>query len=377
MQDRCVILVANRGFALSSSRRLLIRRFLDCGWRVVIATADDEYSRALCDDGAILESVDFSRGGFSIVRDAAAFRRLRTIYRKWVPRLVHHFHAKPIIFGSIVAGGTQPKPVTINTVTGLGHAFVNGGAVRSLAAVGYRLALRNADVTVFQNRDDLELFVTRQWVRRPNTRLIVGSGVDTGRFRMAELDSGSRSGAKVIMVGRLIWQKGIREFIEAARRLKARRQDVEFILAGEEDPVHPDAVPMSWLEEQCRSGAVTFAGYVRQIDSLLREADIFVLPSYYREGVPRVALEAAACGVPTVAADVPGTREAVRDGETGYLVPAKNVEALTQRIEDLLENPERRRAMGRRARLLVEGDFDIKAITQRYIDTYNAVGVEI
>lgn len=376
MQDRCAILVANRGFALSSSRRLLIRRFLDRGWRVVIATADDEYSRVLCDDGAILESVDFSRGGLSIVRDAVAFRRLRTIYRKWEPRLVHHFHAKPIIFGSIAARGAQPKPVTINTVTGLGHAFVNGGAVRSLAAVGYRLALRNADVTVFQNRDDLELFVARQWVRRSDTRLIVGSGVDTGRFCMNEFDSSACSGAKVVMVGRLIWQKGIREFVEAAIRLKARRQDVEFILAGEEDPIHPDAVPMSWLEEQCRSGAVTFAGYVRQIDSLLREAAIFVLPSY-REGVPRVVLEAAACGVPTVAADVPGTREAVRDGETGYLVPAKNVAALIQRIEDLLANPGRRRAMGRRARLLVEGNFNIKAITQCYIDTYNAVGVEI
>jgi glycosyltransferase involved in cell wall biosynthesis len=176
------------------------------------------------------------------------------------------------------------------------------------------------------------------------------------------------------MLGRLLRQKGIPEFVEVAGRIKQKWPQARFLLAGEEDPVHPDAVTVRWVQEQ---GSVEYLGRLSDVQPLLAKADLLLFPSYYREGLPRVILEAAATGLPTVAFDVPGVREAVRDGETGYLVSFRDLDGLTDRVKTLLENKEKRLHMGRAAREMVENEFDVRGVKERYLDVYRELGVEV
>jgi glycosyltransferase involved in cell wall biosynthesis len=342
---------------------------------VVLATADDAESRSLCEMGAHLEPIVFNRGGFSPVTDIKAYRRLLAIYTKWRPALVQHFHAKPVILGPLAARRALGKSVrVVNAITGLGHAFITGGLTSRLAGMGYGLARSRTNAIIFQNRDDRALFVQRGWVDEDRARLIPGSGVDVERFAVADRDERDGSSPVVVMLGRLLGQKGIPEFVEVAKRIQAKWPGAQFLLAGEEDPVHPDAVTAKWVREQ---KSVEYLGRLTDVRPLLAKADLLLFPSYYREGLPRVILEAAASGLPTVAFDVPGVRDAVRDGETGYLVSYPDIEALTQKVQELIEDSQKRLHMGLAARKMVEKEFDIRAVKERYLDIYREVGVEI
>lgn len=374
MHRSCVVFAANRGYALTSSRTSLIVSFLSSGWTVVLATADDAESEILSEKGAHLEPVVFNRGGFAPHADLDAYRALVRIYRKWRPALIQHFHAKPVMLGSLAARRVLGESVrVVNTITGLGHAFVTGGVSGWLAGLGYRAALPRSDVTIFQNNDDRELFLTRRWVSQAHARLIASSGVDTERFLSVERQARHNRPPTVIMLGRLLRQKGVGEFIEVAHRLRGRWPHARFLLAGEEDTTHPDAVTAGWVRAH---DDVEYLGRLEDVVPIFAEADLLLFPSY-REGTPRVVLEAAATGLPTVGFDVPGVREAVRDGETGYLVPYRDIDGMTERVATLLEDELLRLRMGRAARKMVEEHFDIRAIEAQYMDVYRELGADI
>lgn len=375
MKCPCVVFTANRGYALTSSRTFLIEHFLASGWNVVLATADDVESRSLCEMGAYLEPVVFNRGGFSPLTDLKSYQRLLAIYKKWRPAIVQHFHAKPVILGPLAARRALGNGVrVINAITGLGHAFIAGNMIARLAGIGYGLARSRTDMTIFQNRDDLALFVRKGWVDQEKARLVPGSGVNVDRFALMDRQGRDEKAPVVVMLGRLLRQKGILEFVEVAKRIQADWPLAEFLLAGEEDSVHPDAVTLQWLEEQ---NSVQYLGWLSDVLPLLDKADILLFPSYYREGLPRVILEAAATGLPTVAFDVPGVREAVQDGDTGYLVEYRDIDTLTRKVGELLGNVEKRLDMGKRARNMVEEEYDIRAIQERYLGLYRELGIEI
>lgn len=375
MSGGVALFVANRGYALKSSREDIIRHFIDSGWQVVLATADDSESRDLAALGATLEPVSFSRGGFYLAADIIAYRRLRDIYRRYRPVLTHHFHAKPVILGTLAARNQLTDQVrVVNSITGLGHAFVKGGLVTQLASTGYRFALPKSDMTVFQNRDDQELFQKHGWVTATNQRLIVGSGIDIARFTLVDRTQHDSDAPIIIMLGRLIGQKGIHEFLAIAKIVRQHYPKARFVWAGEEDPAHPDAVSASWLSKQ---PDVEYAGRLSDVMPLMKEADMIMFTSFYREGVPRAVMEAAATGLPTVGFDVPGVREAVRDGETGYLVPERDIEAMAQRALELIKMPEHRVRLGQQARELAVNEFDICRIQAEYFTTYRDLGIEI
>jgi glycosyltransferase involved in cell wall biosynthesis len=197
--------------------------------------------------------------------------------------------------------------------------------------------------------------------------------VDVDRFSVVDRSDREGRAPVVVMLGRLLRQKGIPEFAEVARRIRRRWPEARFLLAGEEDPIHPDAVNVDWVRNQ---EGVEYLGRLSDVGPLLAEADLLLFPSY-REGTPRVVLEAAATGLPTVAFDVPGVREAVRDGETGYLVSFRDLDGLTDRVKTLLENKEKRLHMGRAAREMVENEFDVRGVKERYLDVYRELGVEV
>ncbi len=369
-----IIFVANRGYALTSSRSSIIKIFLSSNWDVVIATVEDSDSRTLCDMGAYLEPVMFNRGGLALRSDVGAYLRLCNVYRKWKPTLIHHFHAKPVILGSLAARRVSGHTVqVVNTITGLGHAFIAGGLSAKLSGMGYRLSLPRTAATIFQNRDDRALFLEKGWASHSQARLITSSGVDIKRFSIVDRRGRDGSTPVIVMLSRLLKQKGILEFVGVAQRIRKRWSEARFLIAGEEDPGHPDAVMAEWVRSQ---KGVEFLGRLSNVVPVLAEADLFLFPSYYREGVPRVILEAAAMGLPTVGFDVPGVREAVLDCQTGYLVPDRDVDALTDRVSLLLEDESLRLRMGKAARKLIEGSFDVGSIVEQHFQVYRDLGLK-
>lgn len=366
-----IAILASRGFAISNSRIPLMERMQDAGWRVLLMTADDSAARTVRSIGAVLEPVAFDRGGLSVFRDLRALIRLIRLFARYRPELVHFFHAKPILLGSIAIAlipGWRPR--VVSTITGLGYAYIEGGMNWQIASMGYRLLMRRSDATIFQNKDDLDMFVRRKWIDQDKAALIIGSGVDTIRFR-----PGTHRGGRtiVLMLSRLIHQKGVQEFLDAAKVVNDRYSNITFLLAGEIESDHADRISETTIVQATRESGVEYLGFVSNVEELLSTAHILVFPSYYREGLPRVVIEAAACAVPTIGADVPGTREAIEDGITGFLVPPRNHELLATRIGQLLDDDELRSRMGRAARRKALKEFDVNLITEKQLDVYKSL----
>lgn len=367
---RKVIFVANRGYALISSRKNIIKKFLDAGWDVVVATCEDQYSNMLNDMGCTVEKIDFSRGGMNPLYDFRCIFRLIQIYRLHEPDLIHHFHAKPMIFGSFIGRAVLGHRVAIiNSITGLGNAFVASKWTSFLAGIGYKVSTKKADATIFQNNDDKALFLSRNWVDEKKAELIIGSGVDVKRF---EYKREEYNVIKVVMLGRLMGQKGVKQFLDVADSLKEVFPRVEFAWAGEEDMRHPDGISADAFANRSN---VTYLGRLEDVRPLLGTAHVLLFTSYYREGVPRVVMEAAATGLPCVAFDVPGVREAVRNNETGFLVEPINTNDLAEKLAILLTDKNLHRKMSVAARELAENEFDIRRIEKSHYKVYQKFGV--
>jgi len=374
-QPKTAFFVANRGFALSNSRLNLIRHFISKGWRVVVCTAADPYTPILYEAGATVEEVPFHRGGLSPLSDVKVIVRMMRLYRQYRPTFVHHFNGKPIIFGGLASQFSNNSKI-INTVTGLGHVFTQKSLLHCASACAYRFSLNRCEATIFQNPDDLSVFIGKGWTSKEKARLIVSSGVDTERFKPTAVSR--REGTiRILMLARLLWQKGVREFVEAAEKVKNEYPSAVFALAGETDSIHPDSVNMSFIAEAEKRDVIQFIGYQKQPERTFNEYDIMALPSYYREGVPRVLLEAAACGLAVVTTDAPGCRETVVHGETGYLVPTRNSVALADSIISLIKDPEKRAAMGRAGRQRIKKEFGIQKITDKHLSLYKECGINI
>lgn len=362
----CVIFSANRGYALTNSRLPIIRFFLDSGWRVVVVTASDSHSAELANLGCVVEPVAFGRGGFNLKADIAAFWRFYQIIGQYQPRLIHNFNAKPVIFGTLAAKvRIVIKIKVVNTITGLGHVFVKGGLLRTIAGLGYRASLSRADATIFQNRDDHGLFLAKRWVAEQKSCVIVGAGVDLGRFSGPATDQ-RKIEQRVVMLGRLIWQKGASEFAKIASAVKDRVPGSKFLWAGELDLDHPDAVPENWV---CEQTSFEYVGVVADVEHFLQTASILLFPSY-REGVPRAVMEASACGVPTVAFDVPGVREVVDTGATGILVPFRSLNQMENVVVDILTSPEAWTRLSENCYRYAKSNFDRNVITLQHLQIY-------
>jgi len=368
-----VLFSANRGFALRNSREQMIRHFLSLNWRVVLATADDVECRRLEKLGAHREHVLFYRRGVSPNRDARAYRAMGRLCRKWQPDLIQQFHAKPVVLGTIAARRTLGASVRIvNTLTGLGRARSVGRWSTTAAEIGFRASLSHGDATVFQNPDDQAFCLEKKWVAPNATRLIAGSGVDLNRFHVVDRAERPPAEPVVVMIARLLKSKGLAEFGAVAHRIRTRWPAARFLLAGEPDLDHPDSVAESWLRQL---PDIEYLGHLPDVVPLLHTADIFLYPSVYREGVPRVVMEAAATGLPTVAFDVPGVREAVQNNTTGLLVALGDLDGLTSAVSQLIMDVSRRRSLGSAARTLADETFDSRSIQQRYLALYRSLGV--
>ena len=372
----CVALVANTAWYLFNFRRNLIRSLLEEGFEVLAISPSDSYVPKLEAIGVRWVEWPLLRAGKNPLRELNAVRSLYSIYRRERPVIAHHFTIKPILYGTL-AGKSAGVRRLVNSVTGLGHVFVSDSlwarAVRPLIRTWYRLVLTaGGTVPLFQNRDDLAALAPAGSRLSENAVFTPGSGVDLDRF-CAALSERTRSDdaapLNVLFVGRLIAEKGIREFVGAAVHCARQRLPAQFVVCGEPDPGNPSTIDSATLASWKKNHGLQFCGHVDSIEDRLASADIVVLPSY-REGMPRVLLEAGAAGKPVIASDVPGCRDVVMPGETGLLVPPRDVECLAAAITELARDPQRRRSMGSAARKLVADRFDERIVLKTTHRTY-------
>jgi glycosyltransferase involved in cell wall biosynthesis len=341
------------------------------GFDVHVASQEHVAAARLRDVALPFHAVPFVRGRNPLLTEVGTLLTLSRLYAALEPDLVHHITIKPVIYGGLAARRRR-VPAVVHTVPGLGHVFVADGwasTIRREAIKGaYRLAFAHPRAKViFENPDDLQDFARWRLITRAQGVVIKGAGVDLHRFKPR--DEPGRE-PHVVLASRLLWFKGVGEFVEAARRVKPSHPQARFVLVGSGDPGNPATVPDDQLRRWTDEGIVEWWGPRADMPELLAGAAIVCLPSFYREGVPRVLIEAAACGRPIVTTDMPGCREIVRDGENGLLVPVRDARALADAISRLLDQPELRETMGQRGRQIAQNEFGIDLVIAQTIDVY-------
>jgi glycosyltransferase involved in cell wall biosynthesis len=361
-----------------SHRLPVARAARDAGFAVVVATRVREHGAQICDEGFGLRSIAWRRRGDGLPGAARAITAITRLYRAERPDILHHVALKPVLFGSLARhlafARSDDAPASIASVMGLGSGFTARTAAARLRRPPLGLALRLAtgnarDWVVVQNPED-RAALAGLGIDPGRIALIRGSGVDIHHFGpLPEPDGGT---VTVALVSRMLRDKGVLEAAAAIRRLRARGLKIELLLAGPTDPDNANSLTAEMLSSLAAEPGIEWLGAVADVRTVWRRAAIAVLPSSYGEGVPKTLLEAAACGRPLIAADVPGCREAVRPSETGLLVPPHDVEALAEAIAALAADPHRRARMGRAGRQRVERHFADEIVARETLALYRA-----
>lgn len=366
-----ILLSANSGWNIVNFRGGLIGALRAAGYRIAAVVPGDHHAEALVQGGTEIISVPIDSKGMSPLRDLLLTLRYRRALQRARPSAALFFTAKPNIYGSIAAASLG-IPV-INNISGLGTAFIAGGWLERVVTALYRVALRRSATVFFQNRDDLAMFVARGLVRPDQARLLNGSGVDLGQFEpaAARVTPGPPT---FLLVARMLWDKGIGEFVDAARIVRRQLPGARFLLLGPLGVANRSAVPAQRVEAWVAEGVVEYLGEQVDVRPFVSEADCVVLPSY-REGLPRTLIEAAAMGRPAITTDVPGCRAAVDDGITGFLCESRSGASLAEamlRFAGLDEAA--RQTMGDAARAKAVREFDERDIAAAYIDALARAG---
>lgn len=384
--NKRVVIALNLAWNLVNFRAGLIRALVAEGYEVVAVAPDDEYAPRLAALGCRFVPLPMDNQGTHPGRDLLLLWRFLRMLRRERPVVYLGYTVKPNVYGSLAAHGLG-IPV-VNNIAGLGAVFIRDSVVTRVVRGLYRLALARSRRVFFQNDEDLRLFVEGGLVRPEVTGRVPGSGIDLGRFVAVGLPGGDLSGApalspypspasgrgesggeriRFLLIARMLWDKGVGEYVAAARSLRQRYPDAEFCLLGFLDVQNPAAISRAQMDAWVAEGVVTYLGVSDDVREQIAEADCVVLPSY-REGTPRTLLEAAAMARPLVATDAVGCREVVDDGVNGYLCRVKDADDLAERMERMIGlSHEERTAMGLRGREKVEREFDERFVIDAYL----------
>lgn len=375
------LLIAGYAESLINFRGPLLEALKQKGFDVHVAAPDlplgNPTRLRLETMGCIVHSIPLNRVGMNPISDLASLIHLWQLMRRIRPECVLSYTVKPVIYG-LLAARMARVPRRYALITGLGYAFQGqeGGdnkrkLIRSLVQGLYGLALRGAHKVFFQNPDDQKLFKDLKILGRSTPSLAVnGSGVDVAQFEVELLPQQ----INFLLIARLLGDKGVREYAEAARKVRSLHPAVKFSLVGWVDD-NPDAIAQSELDTWVNEGAVNFLGRLTDVRPAITSCSVYVLPSY-REGTPRTVLEAMAMGRPIITTDAPGCRETVVTGVNGFLVPVKDVDGLVSAMIHFINNPDAIGSMGRASRVIAEEKYDVHKVNEVMLREMNIINVE-
>jgi glycosyltransferase involved in cell wall biosynthesis len=369
-----LLLFANTEWYLFNFRLALAKTARAQGAEVVLVSPPGPYGEKLRAEGFRWVPVPMARRSLNPMREAFVLCALWRLYRRERPDLAHHFTIKCVVYGGLAAKGAGTRRI-VSSVTGMGYVFSNQELLARILRPLVRSLLRFAmsgrkSRLIVQNAEDRRAVVDASLMATSQVRLIAGSGVDTQRYRpRADALCASGRPAAIVFAARLLWDKGVGEFVQAARALRAEGLNVQFLVAGGPDAGNPASVPEEQLTAWREEGNVTLLGHVQDMPALMATADVVVLPSY-REGVPRSLIEAAAAGLPIVTTDAPGCRAVVEDGVNGILVPVRDSAALAAAIRKLVLDRALAARMGVASRQKALAQFDERIVLANTLAVY-------
>jgi len=368
-----ILFVLNEPSFFVSHRLAVAQAAMKRGFDVHVATCDGTAVEKVVASGFTHHVVPFTRSGKNPFVEIWALLKLALLFVRLKPDLLHLVTIKPVLYGGFLSRVLRIRGV-VAAISGLGSVFrgdSSEGILRFFIVCLYKISLRKKNIRViFQNPDDRETLLSAGIVKAQAVRLIKGSGVDLCAY--PALEEPDADAVKVVMAARLLREKGVFQFVEAARILQSRSAHprVRFVLVGEPDPGNPSTVLAHELDAWQQEDVVDVLGYRDDIAQVFAQSHIVVLPSYYGEGLPKVLIEAAACGRPVVTTDHPGCRDAIVPDVTGLLVPVKDGLALADAVQWLVEHAEQRRQMGRAARTFAEQTFSVDRVVDQHLRIY-------
>lgn len=372
MNKKKLLFIVNVDWFFISHRLPIALKAITAGYEVHLLCAITNKTEYLESLGFIVHPFSFSRSGKNIFSEFVCVFRLYRQIKKIKPDLVHLITIKPVLYGGIVARIANVSGV-VSAISGLGFLFVKrvglqARFLRSFVLFLYRMAMRHVNQRViFQNPMDMNALIVTGGVEKNKTRMIRGSGVDLMNYPMLPEPEGI---PVIVMISRLLNDKGVNEFVEAARIVKSKKNAVRFQLIGEPDLDNPESVLAEQVQLWREEGIVECLGFRSDIAELISNSQIVVLPSYYAEGLPKVLIEAAACGRMVITTDMPGCRDAIEPNMSGILVPIRDAVVLAHEIERMIDNNTLRQQMGRNGRILAEREFNIDKVVSAHLAIY-------
>ena len=366
-----IILSANTDWYLYNFRMGLANKLINSGYDVVLVSPSGKYSSCFEEAGFRWIRWNLTRKRANPFEEADTLFSIFRIYHKERPDIVHHHTIKPVLYGSLAAR-LVGVPKIVNSITGLGYVFQSGRLkariIKVFVKILYRTILRfsNSEV-IFENQNDRQYFIDRNFVLEINTHLIDGVGVDPDRFS-PKPEQGLPP--MVLLGGRMLYDKGVDVFVEAARSVKTK-MDARFVLVGKPDPGNPESIDERVLSEWDDEGVIEWMGWQSDMSVIYDQAHIIAFPTRYGEGVPTFLIEGAACGKPLVASNLPGCQAVIQDGINGYLLSPDEPKALANALERLISSPELRKKMGENSRRIFLEKFTHARINQSTIKVYD------
>jgi glycosyltransferase involved in cell wall biosynthesis len=365
MLNNKIVITNNSSKYIFRFKKNLVSSLLTSGYSVTVIAPWDEYSSRLSELGVDYKPIEMDTNGLNPLKDLIYICRLAIIYKSLQPYANLLFTIKPNIYGTLVSQFFGIK--TINNITGLGSNFLQKGILQFFIKILYRFSFKFSSKAFFQNDEDKDLFINQKLIKEKKTQLIPGSGVDLEYFKpVKKVDNKSFI---FLMIGRVIRDKGVLEYIKASKLLLCKYDNIKIWLLGDCDSDSLSSISLATVSRWQSSGIIEYFGEVEDVRDYISQSDVVVLPSY-REGMPRVLLEASAMERPIIGSDVPGCRHIVKDESNGYLCNVKDHINLFKKMEKMiLLTSKEREEMGKKGRLEVENNFDEKIVIRAYLDS--------
>lgn len=368
-----IIVSSNSAWNVYNFRKCIILKLINAGFEVVVVSPFDEYASKLCKFGCKYVNVSIDNSGVNIINDLYLIFQYLKIFNQIKPDIILTYTIKPNIYGSIVANFLS-IPV-VNNISGLGTAFIAGGMLENFVSFLYKISLRKSRRVFFQNNDDKDLFLRKNLVVKKQIDTLPGSGINLIYYQPSNsiINDYNKDGFLFLLIARLIWDKGIKEYVDAARYIKSLNINVRFQILGFLDVDNRTAVPRSDIDLWVEEGVIQYLGETNDVRSFINNSDCIVLPSY-REGTPKTLLEASAMGKPIIATNVEGCRDVVDDGESGYLCNVRDAYDLAKKMKVMLDMDSKAiEKMGLKGRKKMENEFDERIVIDKYIFVVNKI----